>query len=80
MSCNMVPSRCHKNDVKIKMADLNVEYLFIFYGKIDLIQVSTHIDVQEKESHMNVGYLSINLSLGSLFSITRRSLMMPNIH
>ena len=34
--------------------------------------------MQEKESIISVRYGSTNLSLGSLFGITRQSLVMPN--
>ena len=50
---------------KIKMADVNVKYF--------KVKVSAPIGVQEKESIM-----SVNLSLGSQFSITQRSLVVPN--
>ena len=42
-----------------------------------IIQALAQISVQEKESIMSVKYGQTNLSLGSLFGITRQSLVMP---
>ena len=52
------------------MADVNVRQIIIN------LSVGTK-NVQEKESIISVRYGHTNLSLRSLFGITRQSLMMP---
>ena len=51
----------------------------VSYGKIVIYSsFCTKKSVQEKESIISERYGSTNLSLGSLFGITRQSLVMPN--
>ena len=49
-----------------------------FKVKLKLILALAQNSVQEKESIMSVRYGQTNLSEGSLFGITRQSLVMPN--
>ena len=54
------------------------ECVAYFKVKLYFIQAFAQKSVQEKESIISVRYGSTNLSLGSLFGITRQSLVMPN--
>ena len=56
--------------VLFKMADVNAEY---FKAKLTLFK-----RWHPKESHISLRKVSTNLSLGSPYGITRRSLVMPN--
>ena len=61
-----------ENDVEIKMADVNASY---FKVKCKFIYASAQKGVQEEESIISVKYNETKLSLGSLFGITRQSLV-----